>query len=261
MNRRLGVKATVVLATLLIGASACRADMITIAPTFTHESGDAAMRAAREAVFARAIQDWTGALCTPSGQPVTLTLDVAFRDLGPANGGNTFSIRPDPNGNPGRASIELNIHMDAVNPAQNYYWNVDPAGLDGNRDGLSIARHELGHALGFAGGSTADLLGYDKWNAAIPAGSDMFNLNGVMATMAGTDAGGRSHLSSTAHPGDLMNTSVGAGNRREISGLDVAMLQATFAYQPCPEPSSLLLAGLGALGMLSYAWRRRKQAA
>jgi hypothetical protein len=263
MTRLLGWKAPLVVGALLLAASTSRAGMmINITATFTHDDAPTAeVRAQREAVVNQAIADWQSRIFAPEGQPVNLRLDIRFTDLGPNQGGGTSNIRPDANGNPGSASIVLNIHTDAVNPAQNYYWNVDPAGLGGNRDGLSITRHELGHALGFAGGSTADLLGYDKWNAAIAAGSTAFNRNGVTATMAGTGAGGRSHLSSTAQPGDLMNTSVGAGRRTDISDLDVRMLSATFGYLPVPEPSSFVLAGLGGFALMGYAWRKRRRAA
>ncbi|MBI1925414.1 PEP-CTERM sorting domain-containing protein [Candidatus Poribacteria bacterium] len=37
--------------------------------------------------------------------------------------------------------------------------------------------------------------------------------------------------------------------------------QATGGIAPIPEPSSLLLFGVGILGLLGYGWRRRKQAA
>jgi hypothetical protein len=75
--------------------------------------------------------------------------------------------------------------------------------------------------------------------------------------LAGTDAGGKSHLDPTANPGDLMNTTLGRGGRKDVSSLDLQMLSVAFGYQICPEPSSLVLAGMSALCLAGYArWRR-----
>ena len=35
----------------------------------------------------------------------------------------------------------------------------------------------------------------------------------------------------------------------------------SFAFGPVPEPSALVLLGIGAISLLGYAWRRRKRAA
>ena len=77
--------------------------------------------------------------------------------------------------------------------------------------------------------------------------------------MFSTTANGKSHLDSTAHPGDLMNISVlgGPQSRRAISQQDKDMLIAAFSYTMIPEPST---AALFALGLVGLAVRRQARA-
>jgi hypothetical protein len=55
----------------------------------------------------------------------------------------------------------------------------------------------------------------------------------------------------------VFNQSVPYGSPPPIPG-DVSGMPATIMSQPVPEPSTLLLVATGLLGLLAYAWRKRK---
>ena len=69
------------------------------------------------------------------------------------------------------------------------------------------------------------------------------------------DVNGQSHLDATAHPGDVMNLTVGLGQRRDISMLDLDMLAAAFKYKIIPAPGTAPLVAL----CLLCGRRRRRQ--
>jgi hypothetical protein len=250
MIRRLGFTVALVACTLLVQGGTAWAGMITITPVFA-----ATATQLQKDLYADAIREWTMCLMAPDAKTVTLTINVTFKDLGVDQGGGTSNIKADANGLP--KSADMDISTNAIM----YYGFGLPVPAD-KKDALSVMKHELGHALGFAGGTIADGLGYDKWNAQIAAGSDRFNPGGLNVKMDGIDENGRSHLDPGTYPNDLMVPSIGLGNRRMPSDLDFQMLVKAFGYEYiCPEPSSLSLTALGTLSLLGYRWRRRNRAA
>ena len=190
-------------------------------------------------LFDEAVSEWTDFLRSPTFDPdVVVEITVTFKNLGTHKGGDTTGHTADSSGLPTGANIEIN-----TNPIV-YYGASDQ--VPANKfDALTSMKHELGHALGF---STT----FDLWNDQVPPGTRIFDPHGLNVTMAGTGPAGRSHLSDTAEPGDLMDLTTPPGERRTPSTLDFKMLSVAFGYQVVPEPSSLTLASVATLGLLAY---------
>jgi hypothetical protein len=249
MTRRIGWTMALVVGSLLTGSHLAKADLLTI----NYNKGD--LTDLQKSLVDDAIKEWTDCLLgSPKGQPITLTLSFTFKPLPAPELGGTSNIKADGNNNPQSADIEISTG------ANMYYGLGLPVPKD-KFDALSIIKHELGHALGFAGGDPKDGLGYAKWNAQLSADDPpIFDKGGLNVTMAGTDANGRSHIAQ-GNPRDLMNpVPVDMGERRGPSNLDFQMLGKAFGYQVCPEPSSLAIACIGSLGMLGVGIRRRRRA-
>jgi hypothetical protein len=253
MTRRLGFAIAVAACICLLPSSRVLADMLTITPEFTDDPTQL-----QKDLYADAIKEWTDCLMAPTGEPITLTIKVTFADLGTDTGGGTNNLKADANGNPMSADMEINTN------AVMYYGLGLPVPND-KFDVLSIMKHEIGHALGFAGGSVADGLGYEKWNdqLTVEGTNVIFDKGGMNIMMAGPDdANGRSHLDPGTYPNDLMiPVPVQEGQRKAPTGLDFMMLSEAFGYQVCPEPSTFVVAAFGALGLFGYGTRQRKRAA
>jgi hypothetical protein len=58
---------------------------------------------------------------------------------------------------------------------------------------------------------------------------------------------------------DLRNNSAGGFSFPTIADGNIGRFGPNFQFAPVPEPSTLILAGGGVLGLLGYGWRRRKQ--
>jgi hypothetical protein len=247
MTRSPRITHVVLALTLSFTAGAASAEMITVTPKFTDDP-----TATQKALVADAIMEWTSCLFSP--QAVNLTLNFTFTDLGKNSGGQTTNLMADGNGNPMSADIKINTN------AVMYYGFDLPVPAD-QYDALTAIKHEIGHALGFAGGTVASGLGYKKWNDQLT--TDGFNVifdkNGLNIMMAGPDnAGGRSHLDPLGSLGDLMIPAARMGMRTAPSARDFMMLNKAFGfYQLCPEPSTLALASIGSLGLVVMLRSRR----
>jgi hypothetical protein len=248
MTRRIGSVMALAVCFLLAGSHAAKADMIKITYTGTDD-------ATQKSLIDDAIKEWLACLVgSPKGQPINLALKFTFKDLGADVGGSTSNIKADANGNPESADIKMNTNADV-------FYGLGAVPKD-KFDALSLIKHEIGHALGFAGGDPTAGLGYKKWNDQITVKDSVatFDKGGLNVTLAGTDANGRSHLDQTKYPNDLMiPVPVMEGQRKGPSDLDFQMLGKAFGYQICPEPSSLAIAGIASLGMLCSGLRGRKR--
>lgn len=240
-----GVVACAVL--MCVGSTASAGVMINFVVNFANGTD------AQKALFNRAIQDWKQTLLTPEGREMTLTINMSFASLDIGNGGATSNFMADMNNLPKQVDMSISTNTDMFYDGTPDTANDIP--MD-KKDAYSVMRHELGHALGFS--SNPD--GYQLWDDCIvrnDAGgfTNMIHSGPMsLATLGGAaDANARSHLDSTAHPGDLMNFSVGLGQRRGISQLDVDILKHCFGYRVPAPGTSVVVAAFGLA-----AFRRRR---
>lgn len=125
----------------------------------------------------------------------------------------------------------------------------DPNAVASNRfDLLSVATHELGHALGFI-----DLGDEEFDNGSITVGKDVPGLPNSGTVIQTADNSG--HTDSAAHPNTLMEPFSSPGERKLLSGLDILGTAELNGFQevnldpnteqvPAPAPLGLLGAGL-----------------
>ena len=159
----------------------------------------------------------------------------------------------------------IHFNADRFDDSQpNYSW-WDPTPADDGSDQpfeawdlLSVARHEIGHALGFTSFYAYDLATASEfypWESLITnVGPDaIFDLGGLNVTLASpTDVAHVANSGSSLD--DLMTPALPNGTRHYISDLNLQMLSLAYGYRIIPEPSVFSLLALGALTTL----RRRR---
>jgi hypothetical protein len=249
--------------TFAVLAVAVTAKAISIIPTYVDGAGYT-WDSIKKGVIGEAISEWQ-ALLPDSRQPINVTLD--FTHAGTANylgqweGGWTLPVGT--NIYPWTSGVTHTIHYNAdLFSGTNYtWWDPTPTTSADQPfqawDALSVARHEIGHMLGFTDSFYFDELGQpqqiDKWDSHISGTT--FDPGGLNVSMASTyDLGHLRDSGSTA--GDLMVSSLANGHRREISGTDLRMLHLAYGYTIVPEPSTIALLLTATLGGLLW-WRRR----
>jgi len=240
---------------LLVGLSAGSASALSINPTFVDGGGET-WDATRMGVVNQAITDWE--LVIGDSQTVNVTFD--FTNAG--GSGYLGQWQASYSGIPAGTDLyawttgmdhAIHFNADRFGGGNPLWW--DPTPLDGSDqlfddfDALSVARHEIGHLMGFTDGfyeRMAGTAGSDKWtDENIIAG--VFDSLGLNVTMAGSGNGHVADAGSSA--GDLMVPTVTNSIRRDISTLDLDMLELAYGYTIIPESSTAFLLSCGLVGL------------
>lgn len=172
---------------------------------------------------------------------------------------------------------KISFNADRMDPSLSHYlwWDADtstPGVASNHWDALTVARHEFGHLLGFSADfyvnnvKTSSEVAF--WEDLIDP-ADVFDPGGL-AVLLEDDHG---HISASGdYPNDLMVSALKNGTRREISELNLQMLQLAYGYSfvggeqtfgqgatLIPEPGNLSL-GAAMLTLIASAFTRRKRA-
>lgn len=236
----------------------------TIIPTYLDSAGQT-WSPVRKGVVQQAIDDWQTDIL--DNHTINVTFDFTHAGSGGylAQWAGSFAVPQGTDVYPWTPGVTQKIHFNAdfFSGANYTWWDPTPTtSIDlpsAALDALSMARHELGHSLGFTANFYYDNFSTDqqtdKWASHITGST--FDLGGLNVSMASSTNLGHV-LNSGLTAGDLMVPTLGNGVRRGISTTDLSMLHLAYGYQLAPEPSALVLLVIGAVSVLGYARRRRR---
>ncbi len=244
-----------------------------------------------------AIGYWNSVLPTPTH---TLTIDIRLANLGnDNNAGNTVYTTKDAQGRVNRARLDFNSNTQLwwFDPSpdnsseftlSSTYLNKNPntpdttlsgcqgpatlAAAQGKWDFLSVAIHEIGHALGIGFNGT-DPANFTLYSTEVADGDIDIDAafsglySGAILPVLDIPVTG-SHYNGTASAGDFNLTTMatpgwGRGTRALITDLDTLGIASVYDFAQndvvlthalVPEPSSFTLAAFGVLALL----RRRR---
>lgn len=226
---------------LLCLLAAWRAEAVTVVPTFL-DAPDQSWTDIEKTIITQAIGDWQNRVL--DNQTINVTFD--FTHVGGLGTSNSYlaewngdvSAFPGANLYPWSAGITQTVHFneDLMDPTlPNHLEFTTGTVTPTNWDALSVIRHELGHMMGF----TQDFYfndfngpaQTDKWTSHITGTT--FDPGGLKVQMnSATDLSHTFDGGVTA--GDLMNPSLTNGERRNISGTDLKMLEVAYRYAMIP---------------------------
>jgi len=163
---------------------------------------DASVTPAQRVVIQHAVNEWDAILQSRGVNPASYTVSFSYGTLGGRIGSTGVSIALTGELISANTAFELNVD-----------WFVDPTPADDSEfssatpptgvDLLTVARHELGHALGWiASNRVTNSIGNDVFDGS--------RLN------IGMSAGDAQHSNPAVHADDLMQPSLGASVRRPI---------------------------------------------
>ncbi len=226
------------LSSALVLFVACEAMGLQINPVF-HDGAGETWTAERVGVFYQAVNEWEASILD-SG---TVVVDVEFANAGTSGylgrwaGSGSFSRGTDiyPWTNGIEHTIIFNADLFDTELDDYLWWDPTPLNSDdmtySTWDALTIARHEMGHMLGFADGLFVDDFSrpfeVNRWTSQISGTT--FDPGGLNVSLAG--AGNLSHvLDSGDTADDLMTAALATHSRQRISQTDLDMLALAHDY-------------------------------
>lgn len=254
---------------------------ITITPTYVDGTGvdgtGESWTIARKAVFEQAVSDWQDVLEAPAAEgSVTINVTVTFTNAGSGGylgqwQGNFDNVVVGDSTRPWlKTTHVIRFNEDLMTPASpgdNYlWWDSTPTTSTDQPfeawDALSVARHEIGHMLGFSSTLYRDNAGQANevllWRDRVTfSGSDAtFDQGGLNVAMESSS--NYTHIADAAPTeGDLMVVALPNNARRDISATNTDMLALAYDYVQIPEPRTTVLFALILLGGIL---RRRRVA-
>lgn len=227
------------------GMNTCHGGLI-VNPTFTNSAGQS-WDSVRRGVVNQAISNWTSTLAgiddgAGGTQSVTIDLTFAFDSVPYLSYGDyDFSAAPAGSSlRPWDATTDITIYFTVDSfLGSTLWWDPTPgdggADVPGGRwDALSVAHHEIGHALGFVQLFVDDYqlaTESSPWESKIVG--NVFEPGGLNVAMRPGDPG---HVLDNSL---VMGTVLQRGARLGVSYTEIAMLSSAYGYTTVPEPSSL----------------------
>lgn len=249
---------TGVVLSLVVPASA-----LTINATYTDSAGET-WDATRIGVVEYAISEWETLIQNDEVVNIEFDFTTGNGYLAQWHGVRSYYFGDDIT--PWYAGVTHTIHFNADlmdTSLANYLWFDETPDTDNDQafavwDALSVARHELGHAMGFVNNFYVDNVGtgseVNNWGMQINA-SNIFDPTGLAVPMNGSDWAHVAESGLMAE--DLMSPTLYNADRHEISNTDMAMLATAYGYDVVPEPTITGALAFGAIAML----RRRRRVA
>ena len=243
---------------------------LTINPTFVNGAGET-WTTERIGVVTQAISDWGNSILDNYSIDVTFGFTNAGDNGYLAQWSGSYSYYTGDDIMPWSSSVSHSINFNADwFDNSTYSWFDSTPLTDGDLtlshyDMLSVARHELGHVLGFVDGFYVNNIdtGAEElvWDNLIDS-NNIFDSGGLNVEMHFDEYGNpdRAHtLNAGITYHDLMNAGIFNGERRDISSIDLEMLSLAYGYtivSAVPVPAAVWLFGSGLLGLLGFSRMR-----
>lgn len=244
------------LAGFLLLSAISTANALAISPWYTDAAPDDGKTWTNplKALVNDAIKEWTDRLC----EPITIIID--FQLGGTTSLGVTKDFKED---SALHLPLSATIYM---NSGDDLSWNL--GGPVANKfDALTVLKHEIAHAIGFTSNYSmfSNKVRYtdSNNNGQYDDGEDKwFEADGVNGKGAGDYDLYDSAQTHLALAGDLMYPFIDKNKRFHPSETDLKILHEAFGYpiHPVPEPSTLLLLGVGLGGAVVARTKFKTQA-